>query len=197
MYVGLDVHKSSIEIAIAESGRHNEVRSYGRIDGSLAALDKVIRKLESKGSTLHFVYEAGPCGYEIYRHLSNKGYDCIVVAPSMIPKQSGNRIKNDRRDAQMLARLHRAGELTTIYVPSLEDEAIRDLTRAREDAKSVERKAKQRILAFLLRHGYRYSGKTPWSKAHFRWISILKLPHPAQQVVLQESLDALSECCIL
>lgn len=194
MYVGLDVHKSSIEIAIAESGRHNEVRSYGRIDGTLTALDKVTRKLESKGSTLFFVYEAGPCGYEIYRHLSNKGYDCIVVAPSMIPKQSGNRIKNDRRDAQMLARLHRAGELTNIYVPSLEDEAMRDLTRAREDAKSVERKAKQRILAFLLRHGYRYSGKTPWSKAHFRWISILKLPHPAQQVVLQESLDALSEC---
>ena len=112
----------------------------------------------------------------------------------MIPKQSGNRIKNDRRDAQILARLHRAGELTNIYVPSMEDEAMRDLTRAREDAKSVERKAKQRILAFLLRHGYRYSGKTPWSKAHFRWISILKLPHPAQQVVLQESLDALSEC---
>ena len=194
MYVGLDVHKSSIEVAIAESGRRNEVRSYGRIDGSLAALDKVIRKLESKGSTLFFVYEAGPCGYEIYRHLSNKGYDCIVVAPSMIPKQSGNRIKNDRRDAQMLARLHRAGELTNIYVPSMEDEAMRDLTRAREDAKSVERKAKQRILAFLLRHGYRYSGKTPWSKAYFRWISILKLPHPAQQAVLQESLDALSEC---
>ena len=194
MYVGLDVHKSSIEVAIAESGRRNEVRSYGRIDGSLAALDKVTRKLESKGSTLFFVYEAGPCGYEIYRHLSNKGYDCIVVAPSMIPKQSGNRIKNDRRDAQMLARLHRAGELTNIYVPSMEDEAMRDLTRAREDDKSLERKAKQRILAFLLRHGYRYSGKTPWSKAHFRWISILKLPHPAQQAVLQESLDALSEC---
>jgi transposase len=194
MYVGLDVHKNSIEIAIAETGCRNEVRSYGRIDGTLAALDKVTRKLESKGSTLFFVYEAGPCGYEIYRHLSNKGYDCIVVAPSMIPKQSGNRIKNDRRDAQMLARLHRAGELTNIYVPSMEDEAMRDLTRAREDAKSVERKAKQRILAFLLRHGYRYSGKTPWSKAHFRWISILKLPHPAQQAVLQESLGALSEC---
>ena len=131
MYVGLDVHKNSIEVAIAESGRCNEVRSYGRIDGSLAALDKVIRKLESKGSTLFFVYEAGPCGYEIYRHLSNKGYDCIVVAPSMIPKQSGNRIDNDRRDAQMLARLRRAGELTNIYVPSMEDEAMRDLTRAR------------------------------------------------------------------
>ncbi|MHC5092253.1 MAG: IS110 family transposase, partial [Planctomycetota bacterium] len=141
---------------------------------------KPIRKLEAKGAELHFAYEAGPCGYEIYRHLNSNGYDCIVVAPSMIPRQSGNRIKTDRRDAQMLARLHRAGELTSIYVPALEDEAMRDLTRAREDAKSVERKAKQRILA--------------WSRAHFRWIAILKMPHPAQQIVLQESLDALSEC---
>ena len=92
MYVGLDVHKCSIEIAIAESGRHSEVRSYGQIEGTLTALDKVIRKLEAKGATLSFAYEAGPCGYEIYRHLRNKDYDCIVVAPAMIPRQSGNRI---------------------------------------------------------------------------------------------------------
>jgi len=194
MFVGLDVHKNSIEIAFAESGRDGEVRDYGKIDGSLVALDKVIRKLVSKSYELHFVYEAGPCGYEIYRHLTSKGFDCAVVAPSKIPRQSGNRIKNDRRDAQMLARLHRAGELTSVYVPCLEDEAMRDLTRAREDAKSLERKAKQRILAFLLRHGFRYSGKTPWSGAHFRWIATLKMSHPAQQIVLQESLDTLSEC---
>lgn len=153
----------------------------------------MIRKLEAKGSTLSFACEAGPCGYEIYRHCRNKDDDYIVVAPSMIAWQSGNRIKNDRRDAQMLARLHRAGELTNIYVPSLEDEAMRDLPRAREDAKSVARKAKQRVLAFLLRHGYRYGGKTPWSNDHFRWISKLRFPHPAQHIVLLESLDALSE----
>jgi transposase len=194
MFVGLDIHKTSIEIAIAEAGRDGEVRSYGSIDGTLNALDKVVRKLVSKGSELHFVYEAGPCGYDVYRHLTAQRFDCVVVAPSKIPRQSGNRIKNDRRDAQMLARLHRAGELTAVYVPCVEDEAMRDLTRAREDAKAVERKAKQRILAFLLRHGHCYSGKSPWSRAHFRWISILKMPHPAQQIVLQESLDTLAEC---
>ena len=194
MFVGLDVHKNSIEIAFAEGGRDDEVRSYGKIDSTLEALDKVIRKLVSKGCELNFAYEAGPCGYEIYRHLNSKGFDCTVVAPSLIPRQSGNRIKNDRRDAQMLARLYRAGELTKTYVPCVEDEAMRDLTRAREDAKGLEKRAKQRILAFLLRQGYRYSGRSPWSGAHFRWISTLKMPHPAQQIVLQEYLDTLSEC---
>jgi transposase len=194
MFVGLDVHKNTIEIAFAEGGRDDEVRHYGKIDSTLEALDKVIRKLVSKDCDLSFVYEAGPCGYDIYRHLLSKGYDCTVVAPSLIPKRSGNRIKNDRRDAQMLARLHRAGELTKVYVPGIEDEAMRELTRAREDAKGLEKRAKQRILAFLLRQGYRYAGRSPWSRAHFRWISTLKMPHPAQQVVLQESLDTLAEC---
>jgi len=117
-----------------------------------------------------------------------------VVAPSLIPERSGNRIKNDRRDAQMLARLHRAGELTKVYVPGIEDEAMRELTRAREDGKGLEKRAKQRILAFLLRQGYRYAGRFPWSRAHLRWISTLKMPHPAQLVVLQESLGTLVEC---
>ena len=99
MFVGLDIHKTSIEIAIAEASRDGEVRSYGGIDGTLDALDKVVRKLVSKGSELHFVYEAGPCGYDVYRHLTAQGFDCVVVAPSKIPWQSGNRIKNDRRDA--------------------------------------------------------------------------------------------------
>jgi len=193
MFIGLDVHKKSIEIAIAEDSRTGEVRRYGEIAGDLAALDKVVRKLVSKGGELHFVYEAGPCGYEIYRHLIAQGFDCQVVAPSKIPKKSGERIKNDRRDAQMLARLHRAGELSGVFVPAAEDEAMRDLTRSREDAKITQKKAKQRILAFLLRHGFRYNGRTPWSQAHMRWIAEIKMPHRAQQIALQEYVDALTE----
>lgn len=193
-FVGMDVHKNSIEIAIAEKGRNAEVRSYGKIDGTLQALDKVVRKLVSKGGRLHFVYEAGPCGYGIYRHLTAKGYDCSVVAPSRVPKKTGDRIKNDRRDACLLARLDRAGELTPVYVPCAEDEAIRDLTRAREDAKADEKRSKQRLKSFLLRHNLHYAGKERWSKAHMRWLSDIKMDHPSQQIVLQEYIDTIGEC---
>lgn len=196
MFIGMDVHKNSIEIAIAQRGRNAEVRHYGRIDGTLEALDKVLRKLVSKGGPLHFVYEAGPCGYEIYRHLTAKGHDCAVVAPSRIPRKSGDRIKNDRRDACMLARLDRAGELTPVYVPLAEDEAIRDLTRAREDAKADEKRCKQRLKSFLLRAGLRYAGKSSWSQAHMRWLSDIKMPHPSQQIVLQEYIDTVTECSL-
>ena len=194
IFIGMDVHKNSIEIAIAQQGRNSEVRSYGRIDGSLSALDKVVRKLVSSGNRLHFVYEAGPCGYHIHRHLTEKGFDCMVAAPSSIPKASGERIKNDRRDAIMLARLHRAGELTPSYVPLAEDEAMRDLTRARQDATSDQRKSKQRLLAFLLRSGHKYTGGSPWSKAHMHWLSDIKMPHGAQQIVLQGYIDTLNQC---
>ena len=142
---------------------------------------------------MHFVYEAGPCGYGIYRHLTQKGFACMVAAPSMIPKKSGDRIKNDHRDAIILARLHRAGELTAVYVPDAQDEAMRDLSRARGDAVIVAKKAKQRLKAFLLRNRVIFTGKSQWSKAYFSWLANIAMPHPAQQVALQEYIDAVHE----
>ena len=194
IFVGLDVHKDTIDIAITESGNNKEVRHYGKIDGNLAALDKAVRKLQSKGAELHFAYEAGPCGYDIYRHLTKQGFTCIVVAPSLIPKKSGDRIKTDRRDAMSLARLYRAGELTSVYVPHEDDEAMRDLSRAREDAINASRTARQRLGAMLLRLGYRYHRRTMWNDSYFRWLSTIKMPHPAQQIAFQEYIHAIVEC---
>lgn len=189
-HVGLDVHKDSIEVAFIDE--NGEARNYGKIKNNMNTLEKVIRRLHSKGpKELKFVYEAGPCGYGIFRHLTGLGFECAVVAPSMIPKRSGCRIKNDRRDALNLCRLFRAGELTPVHVPTPEDEAMRDLVRARDDAKSAEKKAKQKLKAFLLRHDLRYSGRSHWSQAHMNWLADLRMEHPAQQITLQEYIDEL------
>jgi transposase len=193
LYVGLDVHKMSVDVAVAEPGPGAEVRFYGRIGGDLEALDKVTRKLQAQGAELRFAYEAGPCGYQVYRHLTARGLECLVAAPALIPRRPGDRLKNDRRDALALARLLRAGELTPIKVPDEDGEAMRDLTRAREDAICVERRARQRTVAFLLRHGRVYPGKTTWGRGHWAWLLQQVMDHPAQQIVLQEYLDAVRE----
>ena len=192
-YVGLDVHKDTTVIAVAECGREGEVRLYGQIDSDLAALEKVLRKLGGENIILHVVYEAGPTGFVVYRRLKQMEIDCIVVAPSKIPQTNGPRQKTDRRDAVQLARLHRAGELTAIHVPDAVDESIRDLTRARADAVHDRTRAKQRLKSFLLRLGYRYSGSANWSEAHQRFLRRLTLPLPALRSVLEEQLLAMDQ----
>ncbi len=167
--------------------------SLGAIGTTQCDIDKLIRKLESKGATLVFVYEAGPCGYWLYRYLTRKGLGCHVVAPSLIPKKPGDRVKTDRRDAITLARLMRSGDLTSIYVPQIEDEAMRDLSRGREDAMRDLKAAKYRLKAFLLRQDIRYEGRANWTAAHLRWLSEVVCPTPMQQIVFQEYVRAVSE----
>jgi transposase len=177
-------------VAAADGDR--EVRPYGSIDNTPQALRKLVGRLRRSGE-LHFAYEAGPCGYVTYRQLKALGMECPVVAPSRTPRKPADRIKNDRRDAITLARLHRAGELTAVWVPDEDTEAMRDLTRAREDAKYAQTRAKQRLGAFLLRHGRRYTGGYPWTYKHINWIREQVFDHPSQQVCLDEYLQTVEE----
>ena len=188
-YVGLDVHKDAVVVAMAESGLRGEVREYGRIANTAAALDRLMRKLGDGGVRLRFCYEAGPCGYGIQRHLSTHGHECVVVAPSLIPKRAGDRIKTDRRDASSLARLHRAGELTAVWVPDPGHEAMRDLVRARLDAGHALRRARQQLSGFLLRQGCHYR-RPAWTKLHRRWLSGLKFEQPVHHLVLEDYIQA-------
>jgi len=170
LYVGLNVHKDSIAVAYAPEDRGAEGVSLGTIGTRPCDIDKLLRRLQAKGARLVFGYEAGPCGYWLYRYLTRKGFPCHVVAPSLIPRKPGDRVKTDRRDASTLARLLRSGDLTSISVPQLEAEAIRDLSRAREDALRDLKAAKSRLKAFLLRQDIRYVGRATWNAAHLRWL---------------------------
>lgn len=190
VFVGMDVHKESIELATADEG---EARHCARIGGDAVSVDRAVRRLRSVHRELVFVYEAGPCGFWIHRRLRAQGLACMVVSPSMTPRRAGDRVKTDRRDCLMLARLARAGELEPIYVPDAKDEAMRDLVRTREDAVCMQRQARQRLQALLLRNEIRYVGKTAWTAAHRRWIAHLKLPDAAQQIAFEEYVSAVEE----
>src|ERR1043165_5387911 len=157
LYLGLDVHKDSITMAVAQPGAKGEVRLLGNITNDLHALEKALQRLRKAHPTaqLEVAYEAGPCGFVISRRLKQLKVPCLVAAPSLIPKQPGSPFKNDKRDARTIARLLRAGELIGVYVPESTDEAIRDLCRARTDAVDDKRRCRLRLKSFLLRHGFR------------------------------------------
>jgi transposase len=188
LFVGLDVHKDSIVVAVAEAGR-----APARVVATVAfqgdALRKVLQKLGPKAAVT-CCYEAGPTGYGLARTLRTMGWDCEVIAPSLVPKRAGQRIKTDRRDAVKLAQNHRSGDLVAVTIPDEAGEAIRDLERARDDAKRAEQVARHQLSKFLLRQGRSYPGKSAWNEAHRAWIAGQTFAEPAQQHVLADGLAA-------
>lgn len=191
-YVGLDVHKETISVGLAVGGLREESRYYGKISNDPAALRRLCKKLSKDGRGLRFCYEAGPCGYGVYRLLTSLGHDCAVVAPSLIPRRPGDRVKTDRRDAVGLARLDRSGDLTAVWVPDGEHEALRDLVRARAAAVGALRRSRQQLCGFLLRQGRVRSGRN-WTRAHRRWLAGLRFERPAHQIVLEDYIQAVED----
>jgi transposase len=190
IYIGLDVHKDTIAVAFAEAGLWEEVREHGKTSNSRAALKALTEKLAGKKRGLRFCYAAGPCDYGIQRQLSAMGHECAVVAPSLIPRKPGDRIKTDRRDAINLAKLHRAGELTPVWVPDQAHEAIRDLVRARQAAVRTLRQARQQLSRFVLRHGQHYH-RPAWTLLHRRWLAGLKFEQAVHHPVLEDCIAAI------
>jgi len=190
-FVGLDVHKDSIVIAVAEAGR-DAARSIGTFPSDWASLEKQLKRL-AKGFALKLCYEAGPTGFALHRRLRDAGYDCQVVAPSLIPRKPGDRVKTDRRDAAILARCLRAGDLTEVYVPDADVEALRDLERARDAAKKAETTAKHQLGKFLLRNGRVWDGGSNWTLKHKAWIRRQTFSHEAHKRVLRDYIKSLDD----
>lgn len=195
LFIGLDTHKTFTEVAYIEDARGAKSQHLGRILSNKSAFKKLVRQLQSKypHATLHFVYEAGPCGYWIYRLLTSLNQCCYVIAPSLIPKKPGDHVKTDKRDALNLAKLLKSEDLTPIYVPEPEDEAMRDLSRARETTMKDLKDAKYQLKALLLRNNINTTIKDNWSSQHLRWLAELILPSPCQQIVLQEAVLTMTE----
>ena len=189
-FIGIDAAKARNAVAVAEGGRGGEVRYLGEVDASEQGMRRVVARIAAKYDRVHFCYEAGPTGYGLHRLITGLGHACTVVAPSLIPKKPGDRVKTNRRDAVALARLLRAGELTPVWVPDEGHEAIRDLVRARAAAVETLRVHKQQVAAFMLKHGRHFPRKTPWGARYMRWLQEQQFAHPAHQIVLQEAVEA-------
>jgi len=192
-FIGIDTSKSRNAVAIAEGGRGGEVRYLGEFPATEAAMRKLVAKLAARYDKLTFCYEAGPTGYGLYRLIKRLGYECIVSAPSLIPKKPGDRVKTNRRDAISLARLSRAGELTAVWVPDERHEAMRDLSRARQAANKDLQGKRQQISSLMLRLGRVYPGKTTWGPAHMKWLMAQKLDHREQRMALEELLQGVRQ----
>lgn len=197
-YIGLDVHQDTIAIAVADEGSGKEVRSFGTVENRPEALHRALKRIGQDGAELKVCYESGPCGFVIYRSLAKLGIDCMVISPSSMPRRPGDRVKTDRRDAQTLARLLRAGELAAVWVPDEAHEAIRDVVRARRQVKNDLSTAKSMLKSFLLRHDRRFAGKASWGKAHWRWLAEQRFAFAHQQFVYEEyqrRIHELEACC--
>jgi transposase len=192
-FVAFDTSKLRNAVAIAEAGRSGDVRFFGEIDNTASATAKLVRKLAGKYGRVSFCYEAGPTGYGLYRQITGMGQTCVVVAPSLIPKKAGDRVKTNRRDALGMVTQFRAGELTAVWVPDPRHEAMRDLARARGAAVEDVRRKRQHISSFLLRLGLHYAGKKTWSKTHMRWLASQKFEHAEQRIAFEEMLLAVRQ----
>jgi transposase len=196
LYVGLDVHKDSITVAYAIG--MGDVELLGKTGTTQIEVDRLCKRLQAKSMRIYVVYEAGPCGYGLYRRLVEKGFDCMVCAPSLIPRKPGDRVKTDRRDAIKLVRSLRAGDLSAVHVPTVEDEAFRDLARAWSSAREDLKQARCRLKSFLLSHGVHYLGRPDWGPTHRRWLSTFSFDSGWQQLAFNEHRrtieDRLAQC---